>query len=221
MASDSVCNRIISRMAEETLTPLGMFQKGNSRVWIDDNGWYLTVVEFQPGAGGLGTYLNVGIHYLWDRKEHLSFDYGYRESGLVTFSADETAFHAQMRERMRTALKKVRQYRKFANVQYAKKKIVDCRKNPNGTHGLYHKMMICGLCGDPHAKDYYDQLVGCLVSAQLDWEKEYHRELSNEIAPIIQNTAQMHAYICNKIMDQRGFWRTRSNLKELSEVFSF
>jgi hypothetical protein len=41
------------------LTPLGLTQRGRSRLWLDDHGWWLIVVEFQPSAWSRGSHLNV------------------------------------------------------------------------------------------------------------------------------------------------------------------
>jgi hypothetical protein len=40
-------------------------RKGRSRVWFDDQGWWIGVVEFQPSSWSRGTYLNVGVSWLW------------------------------------------------------------------------------------------------------------------------------------------------------------
>jgi len=41
----NVHEKIIIRTAKDMLAPMGLFQKGQSRTWIDDNGWFLTIVE--------------------------------------------------------------------------------------------------------------------------------------------------------------------------------
>ena len=53
-------------------------QKGRSRVWRDDRGWWLGIVEFQPSGWTRGSYLNVGVNWLWTVKDWHSFDFGYR-----------------------------------------------------------------------------------------------------------------------------------------------
>ena len=40
-------NKIIKKLCKE-IFPSDVFQKGNSRVYLDDNGYYFTVIEFQP-----------------------------------------------------------------------------------------------------------------------------------------------------------------------------
>ena len=64
-------NKIIMKAAREVLAPNGLLQKGQSRIWLDDNGWFFAVVEFQPSGWEKGTFLNVGMHYLWANKEYL------------------------------------------------------------------------------------------------------------------------------------------------------
>ena len=91
-------NEIIQETAREHLIPLGVFQKGRSRCFIDDNGWFFTVIEFQPSVG-TGTYLNAAMHFLWKSplREYLSFDFavnGSRVKGLLLY---ENEAHVSVR----------------------------------------------------------------------------------------------------------------------------
>ena len=67
-------NKLLILAAREVLRPLGLVQRGRSRTWIDDHGWWLGVVEFQPSSWSRGSYLNVGVNWLWNPKDYLSFD---------------------------------------------------------------------------------------------------------------------------------------------------
>jgi hypothetical protein len=78
MGAMSPATRLVTRAAHQVLQPMGLGQKGRSRTWIDDHRWWLIVVEFQPSGFTQGTYLNVGVNWLWSAKANLSFDYGYR-----------------------------------------------------------------------------------------------------------------------------------------------
>jgi len=68
--------KAIAKAAKATLHPLGLRQKGQSRLWIGDNGWWLGIVEFQPSGFSKGSYLNVAAHWLWSDQGHISFDLG-------------------------------------------------------------------------------------------------------------------------------------------------
>ena len=85
-------SKLINRAAREILKPVGLVRKGQSRVWLDDNGWWLTMIEFQPSSWSKGTYLNVGISWLWYPKEFMSFDIGYRENSFIEFKDEDSFF---------------------------------------------------------------------------------------------------------------------------------
>src|SRR2546430_15117016 len=94
MTAASAATRLLTRAARETLHPLGLRQRGRSRTWIDDRSWWLIVVEFQPSSWGLGSYLNVGVNWLWWAKDHISFDEGYRVRWATNpVRLDDTARH--------------------------------------------------------------------------------------------------------------------------------
>jgi hypothetical protein len=82
-------NTIVASAAREALSPLQFQQKGRSRTWLADHGWWLTVVEFQPSSWSKGSYLNVGAHWLWTDSGHLSFDFGYRVAAFERYESDE------------------------------------------------------------------------------------------------------------------------------------
>jgi hypothetical protein len=88
----AVIQTLITGAARSVLRPMGLSQKGRSRLWYDDRGWSLTVVEFQPGRSP-GTYLNVGAMWLWADRSAWSFDYGYR-----TYWRDDATFTWEPRD---------------------------------------------------------------------------------------------------------------------------
>jgi hypothetical protein len=57
---------------------MGIVQKGRSRTWYDDQGWWVGLIEFQPSSWSRGSYLNVGVQWLWDTrwKSLSAFMYG-------------------------------------------------------------------------------------------------------------------------------------------------
>ncbi|WDZ86690.1 hypothetical protein [Micromonospora cathayae] len=77
MPDRAATTRLVAAAARQHLQPLGLHRRGASRVWFDDRGWWLIVVEFQPSRSH-GTYLNVGAMWLWDERDYWSFDDGSR-----------------------------------------------------------------------------------------------------------------------------------------------
>jgi hypothetical protein len=73
VSTGQVHSKLLTIAATEELGDLEMRRKGRSRKWPDDHGWWLGVVEFQPSSYSRGTYLNVGVHWLWTAGAHLRF----------------------------------------------------------------------------------------------------------------------------------------------------
>lgn len=88
-------DKLIAAAAKFGLGSLGLVRKGRSRSWIDDHGWWLLNVEFQPSNHGAGCYVNVGAQHLWVPRNHLCFEQMERPLGgssFVNFTGDEAEF---------------------------------------------------------------------------------------------------------------------------------
>ncbi|WP_433204112.1 hypothetical protein ACQP00_35325 [Dactylosporangium sp. CS-047395] len=81
---------LITAAARDALQPLGLRQRGRSRLWFDDRGWWLILVEFQPSSWNQGTYLNVGAMWLWPPRNVWTFD----EGGRLRWQPDGAYFAA-------------------------------------------------------------------------------------------------------------------------------
>jgi hypothetical protein len=117
-SSSMLHSKIIADTAKETLAPLGIAQKG-SRCWIDDRGWWIVNIEFQPSGFGKGSYLNVGAMWLWHEKEHFTFDVGYRIAEFVEY-VDEKQFRPEVSKLASTAQAEALRLRsRFASIHDA------------------------------------------------------------------------------------------------------
>ena len=67
MAKQNEHGRMIAAAAKAALAPLGCKRKGQSRLWVSDERYWLISVEFQPSAWSKGSYLNVRPQWLWLR----------------------------------------------------------------------------------------------------------------------------------------------------------
>lgn len=97
---------IIASAAKAALAPLGLTRKGRSRVWIDDHGWWLINVEFQPSSFRRGCSLNIGEQHLWLVNDTVVFERVERPIGGATFVAydgSEEAFAHAMADVARAA----------------------------------------------------------------------------------------------------------------------
>ena len=130
-------DQIIKQLCKDTLLPLGVFQKGTSRIYIDDNGYFFTVLEFQPSAYAKGTYLNTALHFLWNERDHISFDFPFgadiRVKNFVEYQNDEQFTH-EVTKYVQEAAKQVMFYRKLQDIEtaksYVKKWLRKHKENP-------------------------------------------------------------------------------------------
>ncbi|CAG6391848.1 conserved hypothetical protein [Actinacidiphila cocklensis] len=88
MADRSPVLRVITSAARESLKPLGVAQRGRSRLWIDDHAWWLGVVEFTPPRTA-GSGLHVGAMWLWHDVDHLAFHVDAVRVGSESFRAED------------------------------------------------------------------------------------------------------------------------------------
>lgn len=212
---DNNHNKIINQAARSVLKKYGLFQKGQSRTWIDDNGWFLIIIEFQPSNWDKGTYLNVGINYLWAEKDYLSFDYGSREGEFVSYNDNPEEFYNAVVKLAECAMTKVFEYRKFKDINYAKEKILLRNGYASNSFELYNRLMICGLSKDKKAKKFYNYLAYETSFAAQPFEVRYNEELTSEMSKLVNDPEQLSTYIRNKIINQRKFWNSKSSMKKI------
>ena len=145
--------KLIKKAAKEILAPHGVYQKGQSRLWLDDNGWFLTVVEFLPMRGP-GSALNTGVNFLWTPKDYISFDLYERENDFAEYKGNEVKFYKNMRRICGKALDKVLYYKKFQDMTFAKNAILAYEAPMEATWGRCDKAMFCFLNGEADLARY-------------------------------------------------------------------
>jgi hypothetical protein len=152
-------SRLITAAAKSILRPIGCFQKGRSRTWLDDHGWWVGVIEFQPSSWSRGSYLNVGACFLWYEKNYYSFDAGYRVEPFHEFqSADQFVPVADLL--VKGAREEVLRLREqFSSVRGAAKHFQRMPTVSEWSH--YYAGVSAGLNGDMRAAK--DQLSAALA----------------------------------------------------------
>lgn len=207
-------DKIIKKAAAEVLVPLGVFQKGQSRTWIDDNGWFLTIIEFKPSDWGKGVHLHVGVHYLWNNGDTLSMDYSSNDSRSVDYTGSDDKFSADMMELAAFAKDKVLYYRSFADIIFARNMIV--KNDAVYPWSTWDKMMVCFLISDVgRGRNFYNSAVAETKDDYRDWAQEIHERATHRIAPILSNHDSLKKYVLFSIRDSRCFWREKNSMTKL------
>jgi hypothetical protein len=209
--------KIINKVAREVLKPIGVTRKGQSRVWLDDNGWWVTVVEFQPSAWSKGTYLNIGVNWQWYPKDHFSFDLGYREASFIEYISDDQ-FEPKARELAEMAKAKVEEFRRsLSNQISAKEYIVSKTKEDKGNlWGEFNRGMACAITGSKEqALNYFKQVIE--NPHDVEWAielKDFTRNMMNLIS-----SGQDHIGYINKIVKEaRALKKLEENENILEKI---
>lgn len=218
-------NKIIRRAAGEVLKPLGLFQVGQSRLWIDDNGWFLTLVEFQPSGFSKGSYLNVALHFLWGRDissaaHSFNFPVGgaIRQNAFVALADHETDFYEAMTAMAQKAARLVEEYRQFRDLTHARQALLEAKRNTS--HDILHKMMICGLTKDPLAERYYHQLIVisedfCKKNPEVDYMAK-DLDYANSFGKMVYDPDLFQARIVELVNERRDYLHTKPSYKKLN-----
>lgn len=205
MDDKNICSKIIKQVCKEILLPLGVFQKGTSRVYLDDNDYFFTVVEFQPSNWDNGTYLNIGLTFLWGDKgpDVLYFAFSRQPAaryGKFVEYKDETQFRNEILNLANIVKAEILFYRKLRDPEFAKKWMISYiekfKEQKYARFGL-DATNICLLNNDTKlAKFYYEN---------------YHRERDEEI-----NYKNLSAeYVNSAIKATRKMWHSKSSMGKM------
>lgn len=215
-------NKIIRHAAREVLEPLGLFRRGQSRMWIDDNGWFLILVEFQPSGFSKGSYLNVAINYLWGSDPSfagLSYNYPvgaqFRQNNFVAYTGDGEAFYEAMTAMAQKAAALVEEYRKFRDLAYARNEILSIKRNSSAD--ILYMLMICGLAKDPLVEKLYRQLYERLTWAQQNYSCSFQSDFdfADSLNSVVHDPDLFQARVVALINERRDYLHTKPSYKKL------
>jgi hypothetical protein len=188
MAQDVGHGSEFARAAKAILSPLGCKRVGRSRLWIADQRFWVIVVEFQPSGFSKGSYLNVAPMWLWDAKNHWSFDHGDIRIAGFTPSEDTTQFAAAAARLAIRAAEEIKTLRaKFASLSDVARHLV--ADSGATAWPLYHAAVAAGLTGDvATSQRLFHRLIG--QPTTYDWEAR----LRANTAVLAENLPDLNAF---------------------------
>ena len=138
-------NKLLTKIAKDKFKPHGILQKGKSRTFLYDGGWYTIIIEFQPSSSSKGTYLNIGVDLNFYPRDYFAFSHGYREKEFQE-AEDETQFANIVNEYCDLAIERVDKLKKeFTDINAAVKTYI---KSSSNDHWDYFNVGIMyGLAG--------------------------------------------------------------------------
>jgi hypothetical protein len=177
--------RLLNVAGRSVLEPLGLRQRGRTRFWVDDNDWWLVLVEFQPSDRSRGSYLNVGVMWLWQERDDLAFDVGYRLEDFVTFR-NKAQFEREAARLVAKAAEKVEAYRaQFASAAAAADYLGQ-HCNVKSPWSLYNAGVACGLAGRAEeAGGWLDQLLAPCSASAPSAAEDALRSTARQLRPLV------------------------------------
>ncbi|TKZ35963.1 hypothetical protein [Brachyspira catarrhinii] len=207
MEDKNIHSKIIKQVCKEILIPLGVFQKGTSRLYLDDNDYFFTVVEFQPSNWDRGTYLNIGLTFLWDynQSDVLYFEFSRQPAsryGKFVEYKNEIQFKKEIINLVNIAKEEILFYRKLRDIEFAKDWMISYIEKFNEKKYAKFGLDIANICilnkNMELAKFYYEN---------------YHRELNTEEQMNYKNLSE--EYLNSNIKTTRKMWHSKSSMKKM------
>jgi hypothetical protein len=194
-------NKVIDAAAKKLLKPMGLQRQGKSRVWLDDHGWWMTQVEFQPSSWSKGSYLNVGVCWLLYEGSHHGFNVGYRVDVPFIEANQETDFESEMNTMAQRAKEEVLKYREdFSTL--AKAADYYLRTDPLTTWDRYYGGVILGLCNEiEYARKFLGAVAG--HTTKWDWERALAQRAA-DLLPLLPEHAMFMATVKGIVLRTRS-----------------
>lgn len=216
-------NRIITRAAREHLAPAGFFQAGSSRVWLEDNGWFMVMAEFRPSGFSKCSMLNLGLHFLWAHgpeaeSENISA-YHYMpflpavNQCHANYTGDDALFAAHIARFCRVILAGTEQLHRFRDFPYASSRLADLVSDT--FWGAFNHAMLCFLSGHheegvaslAHSRALLQQRISTDREAgrlcEDSWRLRTERWIAEEVQPSTSSRESAHAYVLASINRRR------------------
>lgn len=240
--------KIIKQTAKKILAPEGLFQVGRSRTWLEDNDYYLTVIGFQPSAYDRGSYLNVAVSFLWEytgglnealccgysllpytpRVHEYENESGQRGLHYASYSGDDAKFEAEMEKLAEMALNRVREFRKFRDLSYARQALVrrvEEMADDRVFWEMYDLSLLCFFKGDyedgmKYFHKYLEILKGCfwVGDCHIEWHEEFYHYCEDVLLPQCGTEADARMMVQNMINRRRKFFSDKPSYKGLKKM---
>jgi hypothetical protein len=162
-------SKLLLAAARDVLVPLGLVRLGRSRQWVDERGWWTVAVEFQPSGFAKGSFLNVGVMWLWYAKDYWSFDVGHRVEPFTEFESTQQ-FKPVAEQLADRAARKVCEYREaFPSVHEVAKYLSG--EASKSVWAAYHAAVSAGVAADVASSTRFFAELGRYPATHA-WEKE-------------------------------------------------
>jgi len=217
MSADSQHHRIIALEAKRRLEPLGCLLKGRGRTWIDDHGWWIGVVEFQPSGWSKGSYLNVGACWMWYAKDFLSFDEGYRVEDFHPFRDNEQFEQVAVALAERAAVEVETLRRRFPSLERVADYLIAKHVGDKDLWAHYNAGVAAGLVGDAGVAKARLAKVVAAPDQEVPWIREL-KEKSAFLLGLADDASRFRGEAAAAIARARDLLKLPEGNKAIGEI---
>jgi hypothetical protein len=200
-------NKILAAVARDGLGRMGLTRKGRSRTWLDDHGWWVIWVEFQPSSRSRGSYLNVGHQHLWLETDHIALGDCQRVrldgEEFIGFDADRPdLFHASALRLVDKAVDAVAGRRNDHHDGLAALRAI-AKHDQDGLHRLYDSGVALGLQGrSKPAGERFSGLLDVKANQAPPWVADL-KEHTRTLASLLTDADMFHSEVNRRISATR------------------
>jgi len=201
VASQGIHTKLLNQAAQEILVPLGLMQRGPSRMWFHDHGWWLVVVSFESSSWSKGSCLDVAAMWLWDRKDFVSFDVGGRVEQFVSFQS-EAQFAPEVRRLALSARKHVLRLREqFLDVSRTARFLHRYASKFATPWPMFHAAMSLGYAGETYSAEQWFKKLD-QTKAVYVWHKAL-QDTAREFAGLLHDSSAFRGRVREEILATR------------------
>ncbi|MFB6710164.1 hypothetical protein ACFCW6_36360 [Streptomyces sp. NPDC056333] len=202
MAATSPASRLVTTTARKRLRPLGLRQKGRSRLWIDDQGWWIGLVDFFSPQWRQGSGLTVGVMWLWHDVGHVAFDVHESVKGSQEYRTEQQ-FAAVMEELVQDAERRVGEFRdRFADLDAVARSLLSQPVRRDDLWGNFHAGVAAGLVGS--VSEAHKRFSAVLAEDPFaDWIRETQRT-AQYLLDVADDAAAVRAWASDAVLSCRA-----------------
>jgi hypothetical protein len=215
--------KLLNAAAREVLSPLGIVQLGRSRTWLDDQGWWVGVIGFQPSSWSRGSYLAVCVSWLWHRMDDvddLACHFGGRVPAphggeFIQYESDEQFAPLALQFAMAAADRMQRYRELFPTVEAAAATLRKTERGQSVDESINTGIAL-GLVGDASAArrmfrrciDYFES------GEELEWRTETDEidyERTRLLSELVPDRARFRERIRDDVRQTRAAFKLDPN----------
>ena len=215
MGTQSDHGRLITDAAEAALLPIGCRRKGQSRTWYTDEGYWGIWIEFQPSGWSKGSYLNIGVIWLWRPKPSVAFS--YRPAEFISYES-KTQF-APLVERMAGQAAQEVQALRVKLLSF--ESVLDFIKSRATRDGwpIYDAAIACALAGKVSAAQEFFNRIQAWQTDGYEWQLELKSE-AEALSGLLNQPSKFRSTILATIERNRKLMRFSVDARCLDELDS-